>query len=180
MKKLFTYILSTALLAASAQALEQRTFYSADKSKSFEATLTAYDVTKKKVTVVNASGKKVSFSISKLSEKDQKYVLSKKDALAIARYVRLDFKEVKGGRSGDAVPTHYDVEVYNCGKRTIADIQLKYTLYYRQGNLSKGGSDEKTSTGSLSTGKIFDGDTITLSSEKIDIVRTIKKPEGGG
>jgi hypothetical protein len=115
-----------------------------------------------------------------LSEECQKYVLSKQDLLAIARYVRLDFEEVKAKRSGDAVPTHFDIEVYNRGKSSIEDVQLKYTLYYKQGNLSKGGTDTQTSSGSLSTGKIYDGDSITVSTEKINIIRTIKKAEGGG
>ncbi|MFK7910673.1 MAG: hypothetical protein AB8F34_08720 [Akkermansiaceae bacterium] len=180
MKKLATQLLAAALMVMSAHALEQRTFHNTDKSKSFDATLTGFDAQKKKVTVLNASGKKLSFSFSMLSEECQKYVLSKKDLLAIARYVRLDFEEVKGERSGDAIPTHFDIEVYNRGQRAIEDVEVKYTLYYRQGNLAKGGSDAKTSSGTLSTGKIYDTDSITLSTQKISIVRKSKPASGGG
>lgn len=180
MRKFTICLLASALMAMSAHALEQRTFHNADKTKSFDATLTAYDGQSKKVTVVNARGKKISFPLGMLSQECRKYVLSKESLLAIARYIRLDFKEVKGDRVGDAIPTHFDVEVYNRGKNVIEDVELKYTLYYKQGDLAKGGSAAKTASGSLSTGKIYDRDSITLSTEKIDIVRSIKKPEGGG
>lgn len=180
MRKIIITLVAAAFTLASAHALEQRVFRSVDKSKSFDATLTAYDAQKKKVTVVYASGKKASFSLGVLSEECQKYVLSKKDLLAISRFVRLDFKEVKAERNGDAIATHYDVEVYNRGKRIIEDVELKYTLYYTQGNLTKGGNDQKTSSGSLSTGKLYDGYAITVSTPAIDIIRTIKKAEGGG
>lgn len=179
--KHFTLLLGVALLAlGSANALEQRTFYNEDRSKSFDAVLKAYDAKKKLVTVLHTSGKKASFPMSKLSEKCQEYVLSKKDALAIARYVRLDFEEIKAKRQGDAIPTHYNIEVYNRGKRPIQNVELRYTLYYKQGDLAKGGTAEKTSVGTLNTGKLFQNDTLMLSTQKINIVRTIKKPEGGG
>ncbi len=180
MKKCVIYLFAAALSVVFAHAIEQRTFYSADKSKSFDATLTAFDAKKKKVTVISSSGKTKSFSLDVLSEECQKYVLSKKDALAIARYIRLDFDEVKGEKSGDAIPTHYNIEVYNRGKDSIEDVQLKYTLYYSQGNLNKGGTDKKTTTGSLSTGKIYDADAITLQTQSISIVRKSKPASGGG
>ena len=98
----------------------------------------------------------------------------------IARYVSLDFEEVKGKKSGDSIPTHYAVEVINRGQNAIEDVEVKYTLYYRQGNLNKGGTDEKTYSGTISTGKLFDTDSITLETKSIDIVRKSKPPQGGG
>ena len=180
MKQFFVSVLITALTLISAHALQQRTFHNTDKTKSFSATLTAYDASTQKVTILNASGKQISFVLSKLSPECQKYVLSKKDILAAARYIDLDFDEVKGKRSGKAIPTHFDIEVYNRGKSSIEEVKLRYTLYYKQGDLNKGGSAARTYTASLRTGMLYDGDTVTLATKKINIVREIKKPQGGG
>lgn len=180
MKNFTIYLLVITLTTVCADAIEQRTYYSADKSKSFTATLTAVDAKKGKVTVRYPSGSMKSFPINVLSEDCKKYILSKQDALSIARYIRLDFDEVKGVKSGDAIPTHYNIEVYNRGENSIQDVQIKYTLYYTQGNLNKGGSDRKTATGTLSSGKIYDSDSVTLPTQSISIVRKSKPASGGG
>ncbi|MCP5534750.1 MAG: hypothetical protein H7A51_00775 [Akkermansiaceae bacterium] len=172
--------LATIAFALPSQAIESRTFYSADKSKSFEATLSAYDAKNKTVTVTYASGNTVSFPLSLLSEECQKYVLSKKDLLAIARYVRLKFEEIKVKGGGDAVDTGYAIEVYNSSKRPVETVTLKYTLYYNQGDLNKGGTIEKTRSGTLATGKLYDGDTITVETSKVSIIRKSKPASGGG
>lgn len=180
MRNIAICLLAVTFSVGSLEALEQRTFYNADRSKSFVAKLYDIDETKKRVIVINKKGRKMSFPLSKISEKCQEYVMSKKDALAVARYIKLDFKEMKAERSGDSIPTYYQVKLYNRGKDSIDNIELRYTLHYRQGNLSKGGSDEKTSSGKLSTGKLFDRDTKTFTTEMVNIVRTIQKPQGGG
>ena len=173
-------LLATLAFALPSQAIEQRTFYSADKSKSFEATLTGYNASKKTVMVVYASGKKSSFPLSVLSKECQDYVFANQDLLIIAKSVRLKFKEVKVKGGGDGVATGYAIEVNNSGKRAIDDLTLKYTLYYRQGDLKKGGSVAKTKTGTLTTGKIYDADTLTVETYKVDIVRKSKPASGGG
>ncbi|MBT8044651.1 MAG: hypothetical protein KJO79_06850 [Verrucomicrobiae bacterium] len=166
--------------ALPSQALEKRTFYSVDKSKSFEATLADYDAKKKTVTVVFTNGRKKSFPVSVLSKECQDYVLSKLDLLVISRAVRLQFEEIKVKGGGDAIATGYAIEVYNSSKRAVEDVTLKYTLYYNQGDLNKGGTVAKTKTGTLNTGKLFDRDTVTLNTAKVDIVRKIKPASGGG
>jgi hypothetical protein len=100
--------------------------------------------------------------------------------LIIAKSVRLKFKEVKVKGGGDGVATGYAIEVNNSGKRAIDDLTLKYTLYYRQGDLEKGGTVAKTKTGTLTTGKIYDADTLTVETYKVDIVRKSKPASGGG
>lgn len=171
--------LATLAFAVPSQAIEQRTFHSADKSKSFKATLTDYDAKKKSVTVAYASGKKKSFPLSVLSKECQDYVLANKDLLAIARSVRLKFAEVKV-KAGDTVNTGYSIEVYNSSKRAVETVTLKYTLYYDQGDLNKGGTVTKTKSGTLSTGKLYDGDTMTVDTAKVGIVRKSKPASGGG
>lgn len=173
-------LLAVLAFALPSQAIEQRTFFSVDKSKSFEATLTGYDASKKAVMVVFASGKKKSFPLDVLSKECQDYVMSNKDLLIIAKSVRLKFKEVKVKGGGEGVATGYAIEVYNSGKRTIEDLTLKYTLYYRQGDLEQGGTVAKTKTGSVSTGKIYDADTLTVETSTVDIVRKSKPASGGG
>jgi hypothetical protein len=172
--------LATLTFALPLQAIEQRTFKSADKTKSFEATLTDYDAKKKTVSVVFASGKIKSFLVSVLSKEDQDYILANQDLLVIAKSVRLKFEEVKVKGGGDGVATGYSIEVYNRGKRAVEDVTLKYTLYYSQGDLSKGGTIDKTKTGTLTTGKMFDADTMTVETARVDIVRKIKPASGGG
>ncbi|MGB0993275.1 MAG: hypothetical protein ACPG32_12520 [Akkermansiaceae bacterium] len=172
-------VASLALLLP-AQALDQRQFFSADKSKSFKGTLTAFDSKTKKVTVMIGSGKTRSFALSVLSKECQEYVKKNEELLTIAKNIRLDLKEVKGDRQGDAIPTSYDIEVINRGQDALSTVELRYTLYYKQGSVAKGGTVDKTSTGKLTTGKLYDSDSMTLSTEKINIVRTIKKASGGG
>lgn len=180
MKKFTSTLLAVALMAMSADALEQRTFHSADNSKTFEATLTAYNAQKKNVTVTYATGKKLSFPLGLLSEDCQEYVMSKLDALTINSSVRLNFKEIKGEREGDAIPTHYEVGILNSGKRPIQEIELKYTIYYVEGSVTARGRADKTSAGTINTEELYQGITRTLSTEPINIIRTVKKAEGGG
>lgn len=115
-----------------------------------------------------------------LSTKDQDYVKANQDLLVISKSVRLKFNEVKVKGGGDGVATGYAIEVYNSGKRAIEDVTLKYTLYYSQGDLAKGGTVSKTKTGTVTTGKMYDADTITVETAKVDIVRKMKPASGGG
>ncbi len=167
-------------LALPSQALELRTFYDQGKTKSFDATLTAYDAKKKSVTVKNAKGKAMSFSLSVLSDECQAYVLSKQDLLEVAKNVRLKFKEEKTKDGKDTSRVGFAIEVYNRGKVSIEDVTLNYTIYYDEGDLKKGGMVRKTKEGTLSTGKIYDGDTLTVNTETVYLVRKVQPPVGGG
>lgn len=180
MKTKSLLLLISLALALPSLAIAPRTFKNADKSKSFEATLTAYDAKNDRVTVVFPSGSKKSFPVSILCQEDQDYIQANKDMLIISNSVRLKFDEVKDEQVGDGVPTGYIIEVFNSGKRAIENITLKYTLYYSQGDLNKGGTVDKTATGVVTTGKMFDSDTLTVETAKVDIVRKIKPPVGGG
>ena len=180
MKHLLHTTLAILALALPSQALEQRTFKAAEKDDSFEATLTAYDAKKKSVTVINEKGKTLKFPLSVISEDCQEYVLSKQPLLNISRYVNLKFKEVKSKQVGDSSDVVYAIEVYNRGKNAIEDVTINYTIYYDQGDIKKGGFIHKTKEGSLSTGKMYDGDTLTLNTDKIYVVRKVVAPVGGG
>ena len=172
-------VLAALVMALPAAALEPRTFYSADKTKSFDATLAGFDAKKKVVTVAFSSGKKKSFPLKVLSEKCQQYVLSHADLMVIAKSVRLSFEEVKEKRGDDATATGYAIEVNNSSDNQIEDVTLKYTLHYRQGDLKKGGTEARTKSGKLSTGKLYSHDALTLKTGKVDIVRKKVPPSGG-
>lgn len=176
------HLIAMTLLAVAlpSQALEQREFHSADQSKSFKATLTGYNAKTKTVTVTMGAGQTKSFKLDILSPDCQKYVLAQQQALAIAKSVRLTIDEEKGAKAGDEVPTGYSIEVRNNGKMSLDEVTLNYTLYYDQGDLVKGGTVSKTKTGTLTTGKMYSSDTITVSTAKVGIVRKIKPAEGGG
>lgn len=185
MKHLLHTTIAILALALPSQALEQRTFQGAKKNDSgkidsFAATLTAYDAKKKSVTVINQKGKSLSFPLNVISEDCQAYVLSKEALLNISKNVTLRFTESKDPKSGDAVPTGYAIEVYNRGKDSIEDVTLKYTLYYKQGDLEAGGTVAKTQEGEASTGKMYDSDTLTVETSKVYIVRKSKPASGGG
>jgi len=179
MRKLHLVLLAALVMALPSMALEPRTFYNTDKTKSFKATLTDYDATKKTVTVVYASGVKKVIPMRILSKECQDYVLENQDLLVISKSVRLKFKEVKVKGVGNATATGYAIEVYNSGKRPVEDVKLKYTLYYNQGDLIKGGTVAKTTSGTLSTGKLFDSDTMTVETQKVDIIRKMQPSSSG-
>ena len=180
MKHLLQITLAIVVLALPSQALEQRTFKGSKKTQSFEATLRAYDAQKKTVTVVQSSGKTMTFSLSVLSDECQKYVISKQDLLNTSRNVRLKFKEVKDKRVGTSFKMGFAIEVYNRGKNSIEDITINYTIYYDQGDIKKGGFIHQTKEGTLSTGKIYNGDTLTVNTDKLYMVRKVIAPVGGG
>ena len=180
MKHLLHTTLAVVAFALPSQALEQRTFHDAEKTKTFQAELTAFDAKSKSVTVINDQGKTIKFPLKVISEDCQKYVLSKQDLLNIAKNVRLKFTETKDAKNGDTTPTGYAIEVYNRGKNSIEDVTLNYTLYYSQGDLAKGGTVNKIQEGTISTGKMYDGDTLTVDTAKIYLVRKSKPAQGGG
>lgn len=180
MKTKYLLLFATLSLALPLQALEQTTFYNTDKSKSFAATLVGYNAKTKMVSVKMSSGAQKNFKMSVLAKETQDYVISKEDRLAIGKSVRLKFTEVKQKGSGDGVATSYAIEVRNAGKKAIQDVNLKYTLYYSQGDLEQGGTVAKTKSGNLSTGKIYDADTLTVSTQSVQIVRASKPASGGG
>lgn len=180
MKKRIMTAVAIAAMVLPASALESRTFYDAGKAKSFEASLTGFDSKTQSVTVLNESGKTLKFPLAKLSEDCQDYVLSKKDVLEAAKNVRLKFEEVKEKKVNDTVPTGYQIEVYNRGKNSIEDISLNYTLYFDEGDLVNGGLIRKTQDGTLSTGKIYDGDTMSVDTAMVSLVRKVVAPVGGG
>jgi len=180
MKHLLYTTLAVVALSLPLQALEQRTFYNADKTKSFEATLTAYNAKNKTITVTNSSGKTMKFTMAVISDDCQEYVLSKQDLLSISKNVRLKFKESKDKQAGDSTSVGFSIEAYNRGKNSIEDVTLNYTIYYDQGDIKKGGFTHKTKEGTVNTGKMYNGDTLTVETEKVYLVRKVLAPAGGG
>ncbi|MGB0992047.1 MAG: hypothetical protein ACPG32_06215 [Akkermansiaceae bacterium] len=177
-------------------ALEKRKFHNADKSKSFSATLTAYNPTKKTVTVQFKSGKSSTFSIEKLSADDQKYVKDNADVLAVSSNLIISFKEVKDKTQrtkSDRVrtattPTAFDIKVYNRSDTPIENLEIRYSYYYCVGSSSASGPRHtpKVSKGTLTFPKMFGKYTETRTTEKVALIRESKQgkappvPSGGG
>lgn len=195
-KKRYLSLLALVSLALPSAALEERQFFSKDKSQSFAGLLTGYNATSKVVTVRLTRGREKRFKLDLLSAEDQKYVLDNRDTLAVIQGISVSFKEVKeksertkeGLIRTSRVPTYFDVTVYNRTKTPIENLELKYSYYYCVGTLEAGGPKHspKVEKGSLAFNKLFGRDTATLQTSKIDIIRASKKgvappvPSGGG
>lgn len=172
-------------LAIPSMALEEREFRSADKSKSFHGLLTGYDADKKIVTVRLNSGREKRFNIDVLAKEDQQYVADNLDTLAVIKSINVSFKEIKekstrtkeGLITTSTVPTYYDITVYNRSTTPIEELELRYSYYYCVGTLTPGGPKHtpKVEKGLLVFDKLFEQDTATLQTAKIDIIRASKK-----
>lgn len=194
-RKLLTSIALCALILP-ASALEEREFKSADKTKSFKATLTDYDVKKKRVTVQLENGKSKRFPIDILSKEDQAYVKKYSDVLAVSRDIKITFTEVKGKteRSKEGLvrtrktPTSYNIMVYNRSDKVIENLEVRYSYYYCVGSSSADGPRHtpKVSKGTLVFPKLFGKYNETRETAKITLIRESKKgvappvPSGGG
>ncbi len=157
---------------------EIRRFQSQDKTKSFFAELTGYDAKTKRVTVRMKSGRKSSFKIDLLSENDQKYVVANGKRLAVGNDIRLSLRKFQdksikklAPRTVDRVyPSGYTISLSNRSKNTYTDLSVNYTLYYQVQGYLKPEREKKMSTGNLSCEKIVANQTVTLHTEKLDIV----------
>lgn len=177
-------------------ALEEREFKSADKSKSFTATLIDYNEAKKTVTVTLKNGSQKRFALAILSEEDQKYVIDSADDLAVSRSVNVSFKEIKGettrSKAGlvrtQSTPTSYEIQVYNRSDTVIEELEVRYSLYYCVGSSNATGPRHtpKVLKGSLIYPKLFGKYTETRPTSEITLIRESKKgvappvPSGGG
>jgi len=175
-------VMALAFTASSVQALEEREFHNADKSKSFKGTVIGYDAQKKKVTIRSSRGGVSHVKLSAFCEEDQKYILDNANALAASKSLEFSFKEVTGGGSKKTgFDTGYDISLYNRGTSEIKDIEFKYTIYYRVGSVKKGVKTvAKEHSGDLSLDSLYGTLRYTLSTSKVKLVREIVKGKAGG
>lgn len=152
MKYLFTlYLLASLPMSA----LEERTFHSADRSKSFVGEAVDYNSHSDTVTVRRANGSEVKFKLSLLCEEDQTYVRTNGVVLAASGATRVELEQYKDERQSSrtentrssVVPTGFHVIVTNESSELMEDVSAKYTLYYRKGTESgKAPISEKSGT----------------------------------
>ncbi len=189
MNKLFNKILMTALLtgllmSVSSADLKSRTFFSVDKSKSFEGTLTAYNGEDNKVRVRTSKGRDITFMLSFLSEKCQAYVTENASMLAVVSSLDISFEEVKEKKvkGADGVNTTFDVIFYNRSKTIIKGMVVDYTVYYSKDALKNGKrtTSKLTSTGSFDVYDLVPRYRTTETTQKINIVHKTIADKGGG
>ncbi|MFT5633041.1 MAG: hypothetical protein ACI9SQ_000751 [Rubritalea sp.] len=189
MNKLFNKILMTALLtglltSVSSAELKSRTFLSADKSKSFEGTLTAYNGEDNKVRVRTSKGRDITFKLSVLSEKCQAYVTENASMVAVASSLDISFEKVKEKKvkGADGVNTTFDVIFYNRSKTIIKGMVIDYTVYYSKDTLNNGKrtTSKLTSTGSFDVYDLDPRYRTTETTQTINIVNKTIAGKGGG
>lgn len=175
-------VMALAFSASGVQALEEREFFNADKTKSFKGTVVGFDAEKKKVTIRTSKGGLSHAKLSAFSEADQKYILDNVNVLAANKALEFSFKEVTGGGTKKTgFDTGYDIRLYNRGTTEIKDIELKYTIYYRVGSVQKGVKTvAKEQSGDLSLDSLYGTLRYTLSTSKVKLVREIVKGKAGG
>ena len=186
MKRTLITLVTCAIFATPAMALEKRTFTSADGSKSFEGRLMDYDA-KKGMVVVRKGMRNMKFDLKLLSEKDRTYVEENANALAAANAIRLDFdlwKEKPQTVRTDSertttTPAGYEIEVRNWTKKSIQNVEIRYVIFHRKGAEDGPGSVVQTE-GSYDITHLFAGRDDVTRTDPVDIVRYSRKKSGGG
>lgn len=184
MKLLLSLLLLGALPAFS---LEERTFHSADKSKSFVGEATAYSSATDTVTVQREGGKELTFKLSLLCEEDQAYIRENSVVLTAAGNVRVEMKEYEGDRQTNrtdttrlaVTPTGFIVTVANAAKEPLEDVTADYTIYYRKGSES-GDSKLHESTGTMDLYTIYPRNRFSDRTGTVNLERFTRSKSGGG
>ncbi|MGJ8726538.1 MAG: hypothetical protein ACSHYB_18480 [Roseibacillus sp.] len=184
MKRLIPLCLLAVLPAS---ALEERTFHSADKSKSFVGEAIGYSSKSDTVTVLRDNGSEVKFKVSLLCEEDQTYIRENGVVLAAASATTVQLKEFEGERQSTrsdtmrsaVTPTGYTINVLNGSGEVMEDVTANYTIYYRKGtNSGKGKITEKT--GSLDLYTIYPKKRSEGFSSTVSLERVSTSKSGGG
>lgn len=183
-KLIMATILTGLLSGVSFASLKSRTFYSADKKKSFEGTLTGYNSVDKKVRVLAKNGKDLAFALSVLSEECQAYILENATKLVVPTALDITFEKVKEDKEkgADGVSTSFDVTFYNRSSTSLEDLEVVYTVYYSKDTLSKGvrTSAKLTETGDFGIDQLDDKYRITETTSPVYIVNKTIDDVGGG
>ena len=182
--KFFATALLVGLLSGTSSAvLKERTFYSADKSKSFAATLTGFNEEKGQVRVRTTKGRDMTFKLGVLSEECQTYVSTNASKVAVASSLDISFKEAKSDKSKGSSSQDYrfDVTFYNKSETILENVAIDYTVYYKKDNIVRGKKvEERTSTGTFDIAELDPNYRTTASTKAIPIVKKTIKSKGGG
>lgn len=182
------HLLSVCFLATlPAFALEERTFHSADKSKSFVGEAIDFNSKTDTVTVRRGNGSELKFKLSLLSAEDQAYVRENGVALAATGATRVVLEKYEGDRQSSrtedsrsaVTPAGYNVTVVNGSGEVMEDVTANYTIYYRKGSESgKGKVTEKT--GSVDLYTIYPTKRSASQTGTVSLERYSRSKSGGG
>ena len=129
--------------------VDWRRFENADKTKSFVGRLVGYDSTKKRVTVQKKTTMRpVTFSVSLLSEENQKFVEDRSLELEAAGGLRMMFYEnvekTSSKRSDTTRTNNYNggfkIEIRNYLRQAIQDVSVDYIIVYRKDSTAGNGA----------------------------------------
>lgn len=182
------FLITICLLAAlPASAFEERTFHSADKSKSFVGEAVGYNSKTDTVTVRRSGGAELNFKVSLLSEEDQSYIRENGAALAASGATSVTLKEVEGERQTTrtdttrtvVTPTGFYVTVKNGSDEVMENVTADYTIYYRKGSESGKGKITE-STGSIDLYSIYPKKASSDQTGTVSLERYSRSKAGGG
>lgn len=187
MKRTIISMLSCAILALPAAALEKRTFHNADKSKSFEGVLTDYNAKNGTVTIRKTGTRSMTFKLDLLSKEDIAYVKENANALAAANSIRLDFdlykddakRVVTKTERTTTTPAGYEIAVSNWTKKDISDIEIKYTIFHRK-DAENGPGSIAQSKGSFHISTLFKNSEDPNRTDPVNLIRYSRQKSGGG
>ncbi|QQL43809.1 hypothetical protein [Sulfuriroseicoccus oceanibius] len=117
-----------------------RTFTSADGTKTFDGYLVEYDSKRDAISVRKEGGRVIKVTLDKLSEADQEFVKENASALAASRDLRVRLEKYRdsstiekgeGTRSSTRVEG-YNVSIENLGKEQIKYLDVRTTIFVRR------------------------------------------------
>lgn len=186
--KILLSLCAWCLLAMPGFTSELRTFSSADKSKTFEGVLIAYN-SKNDIVQVRRKGarKTSSFKLEMLSAEDQKYVKSQEAVLKVASAIAIDMVAWKGEavtQRGETVkitttPVAYEIEVANRSDDLIKDLEVRYTIYYSKDS-ENGAAIERTLESSFEIEQLFAKYEDITRTDEINLEKYRRSKSGGG
>lgn len=162
--------------------IEKREFFNEDRTKSFEGELFEHLEFKKQVRIA-INGKVKTIKLNLLSKEDQEYVKEMGPYVAVARDVKLAFKEAKGKavKKGQLSITNfnYDINLRNSAGSQVDDLQIDYKIFYYIGDVKKAGS-VLSSVNSTKSITLYPNMTNFLSTDKLELVKNVVKGKSGG
>lgn len=131
MNKLNIYFLSSLLaIGLLPTSLSARTWTSSeDPTKTFNGKLKKYDDVSKKVTIIRTNGSSTSFSIEKLSEEDQKWIIES-EASKSENDGNVDLEKLKEAFEANPLTKNFYSKLTQLNKKKLKKANLKFEPEY--------------------------------------------------
>lgn len=163
--------------------INSRSFYNENRSSAIEGSLLDYNP-KNDLVKIQSENQTKSLNFKQLSEADQRYIKDNTALIAAIRGLELKFTEVKedsvkaGNRT--TVNTKFTIQAYNRSSAVIQDLELRYTILYRQGGVDKAGTNLKRETGKVDYSMLLAKYGESSDTLPIEIIKEVKPAQGGG